>query len=153
MPTLEQLIKQAKFRNERHKALIGILYANNLINGAYEEIFKRFNLTIQQYNALRILRGQYPNPCTINLIRDRMLDKMSDASRIVERLRKAGFAERVISVKDRRAVDVIITQAGLDLLTQIDKYENEMDKPAGKLTDAEAKQFNELLEKIFEGLV
>jgi len=152
MPSLEQLIKQSKFKSEKRKALISIIYANNLINGHLDEIFKRFGLTLQQYNTLRILRGQYPKPCTINVIRERMLDKMSDASRIVERLRKAGLVERVPSTKDRRAVDVIATKKGLNILTQIDKYENEMDQPVSKLTEKEAKQLNDYLERVFDGL-
>ena len=153
MPTLEHLIKQPKFRSEQHKAAIGILYANNLINNHYEQIFKKFDLTLQQFNALRILRGQYPKPCTINLIRERMLDRMSDASRIIERVRKAGLAERVTSQKDRRAVDVIITQKGLDLLAQIDKLDSEMDLPTSKLSNIEAQQFNLLLQRVFESVL
>ena len=153
MPSIEQILKQNKFKSEKEKVIISILFANNLINGLYEEIFKKHNLTIQQYNALRILRGQFPNPCTINLIRDRMLDKMSDASRIVERLRKAELAERVTSAKDRRAVDVLITNKGLELLAQIDKLQDEFDRPADKLTEKEARQLSELLEKVFESLL
>ncbi|HRG90614.1 MAG TPA: helix-turn-helix domain-containing protein, partial [Chitinophagales bacterium] len=93
MPSIEELIKQTKFRDEKHKAIISILYTANLLNNFHEDYFKQFDLTSQQYNALRILRGQHPNPATVNLIRERMMDKMSDASRIVERLRKAGFVE------------------------------------------------------------
>ncbi len=153
MPTLEQLISQTKFKDEKHKAILSTLYASNLINNYFEGIFKRYSLTIQQYNALRILRGQYPHPCTINLIRERMLDKMSDTSRIVERLRKAALVERLVSQKDKRAVDVVITKKGLHLLTQIDKIEPEMDRPTDKLTETEAQQLSGLLEKIFSSLV
>jgi DNA-binding MarR family transcriptional regulator len=153
MPSLEELIKQSKFRNEKQKAIVSIIYANNLINSYFEEIFKKYTLTLQQYNALRILRGQYPHPCTINLIRERMLDKMSDASRIVERLRKAGWAERVTSQKDRRAVDVLITQKGLILLEQLDHVQDELDKPAMNLTDAEAQQLSAIIQKIFGAMV
>ena len=153
MPTLEELIKQSRFRNERQKAIVSIIYANNLINSHFEEIFKKFDLTLQQYNALRILRGQYPTPCTINLIRERMLDKMSDASRIVERLRKAGLAERLTSQKDRRAVDVLITQKGLGLLEQLDHLQDEMDKPAIYLSDTEAQQLSTIIQKIFGAMV
>ncbi|MDB5283081.1 MAG: regulatory protein MarR [Bacteroidota bacterium] len=153
MPSIEQILKQNKFKSEKERAIVSILFANNLINGFYEEIFKKHGLTIQQYNALRILRGQFPNPCTINLIRERMLDKMSDASRIVERLRKAGWAERVTSAKDRRAVDVIITGTGLELLGQIDKLQNDFDHPAVKLSEKEARQLGDLLEKVFDSLM
>ncbi len=82
-----------------------------------------------------------------------MLDKMSDTSRIVERLRKAALVERLVSQKDKRAVDVVITKKGLHLLTQIDKIEPEMDRPTDKLTETEAQQLSGLLEKIFSSLV
>jgi DNA-binding MarR family transcriptional regulator len=153
MPTIEQLINQTKFKDEKHKAILSILYASNLINNHLEGIFKKYDLTIQQYNALRILRGQYPTPCTINLIRERMLDKMSDSSRIVERLRKAELVERLVSQKDKRAVDVIITKKGLHVLSQIDKIDAELNRSTDKLTESEAQQLSALLERIFDSLV
>ena len=119
MPSIETLIKQSKFRDEKHKAIISVLYTANALNNFHENYFSKYELTSQQYNALRILRGQHPKPATVNLIRERMMDKMSDASRIVERLRKAGFVERVASKRDRRAVDVLITQKGLDVLARL----------------------------------
>ena len=150
MPSIEQLIKQGKFQNEKHRALISIIYANNLVNRFYEEILGKYDLTLQQYNVMRILRGQYPNPSTVNLIRERMLDRMSDTSRIVERLRKTGLVERVKSQKDRRAVDVVITKKGLDILAKIDAHDDEWIKPALKLSEKDALQLNAYLEKIFD---
>lgn len=152
MPSIEELIKQTKFRDEKHKAIISILYTANLLNNFHEDYFKQFDLTSQQYNALRILRGQHPNPATVNLIRERMMDKMSDASRIVERLRKAGFVERVVSKKDRRAVDVLITQKGLDVLALIDARDEKTDKPTSHLSQEEAAELNRLLGKVLEAL-
>ena len=152
MPSIEELIKQTKFRDEKHKAIISILYTANLLNNFHEDYFKQFDLTSQQYNALRILRGQHPNPATVNLIRERMMDKMSDASRIVERLRKAGFVERVVSKKDRRAVDVLITQKGLDVLALIDARDEKTDKPTLHLSQEEAAELNRLLGKVLEAL-
>lgn len=152
MPSIEELIKQTKFRDEKHKAIISILYTANLLNNFHEDYFKQFELTSQQYNALRILRGQHPNPATVNLIRERMMDKMSDASRIVERLRKAGFVERVVSKKDRRAVDVQITQKGLDVLALIDARDEKTDKPTRHLSQEEAAELNRLLGKVLEAL-
>lgn len=150
MATLEELLKQSKFRSEGQKSVLGILYAANLIRNNFEGIFNKYDLTVQQYNVLRILRGQYPNPSTINLIRERMLDRMSDASRIVERLRKSGMVERVPSEKDRRAVDVIITQKGMNILTELDKLEKLMDAPIEKMDERDCKQLNDLLQKIFD---
>ena len=153
MPSIEQLIKQSKFRDEKHKAIISVIYTANVLISYHEEYFKKYDLTSQQYNALRILRGQYPNGTTINVIRDRMMYKMSDASRIVERLRKAGFAERVVSKKDRRAVDVVITQKGLDVLAEIDKHDEKTDKPTKYLNQEESKELSRLLEKMIDGIL
>jgi len=152
MPTIEQLIKQPKFSNEKHKAVISLTYSAGLLSGFWEEFFGRFNLTSQQYNVLRILRGQHPNPASIFMIRDRMMDKMSDASRLVERLRKAGFVERSVRKDDRRAVDVIITQKGLDVLQMIDSLEEKDHKPTKYLTDEEAAKLSELLGKVINAL-
>jgi MarR family multiple gene transcriptional regulator MgrA len=152
MPSIEQLIKQDKFKDEKHKAVISIIYTANLLFDFHSEFFSRFNLTSQQYNVLRILRGQYPSPATIYLIRERMMDKMSDASRIVERLRKAGFVERVVRKEDRRAVDVMITQKGLDVLAHIDTLEEKDHKPTKLLTQDEAKQLSELVGKVIDAL-
>ena len=149
--TIEERIKQSKFRNEKHRLTVSILYTSNLVTAHYEEAFTKYGLTLQQFNVLRILRGQQPKPCTINLIRERMLDRMSDASRIVERLRKAGLVDRIQSTKDRRAVDVMITKKGLAVLAQIDKAEDNLQAPLNGLTDKEAKQLNELLEKVMNG--
>lgn len=152
MPTIEQLIKQPKFKDEKHKAVISLTYSAGLLSGFWEEFFGRFNLTSQQYNVLRILRGQHPNPASIFMIRERMMDKMSDASRLVERLRKAGFVERSVRKDDRRAVDVIITQKGLDVLQMIDSLEEKDHKPTKYLTEDEAAKLSELLGKVINAL-
>lgn len=153
MPSIEQLIKQSTFRDEKHKAIISILYTASALNTFHEKYFSQYNLTTQQYNAMRILCGQHPKPATINLIRERMMDKMSDASRIVERLRKAGFVERVANEFDRRAVDVQITQKGLDVLAQIDKHDEKTDSPTKYLNQEEAKELSRLLGKMIDALV
>ena len=153
MPSIEQLIRQSKFRDEKHKAIISILYTANVLNSFHEKYLSQFNLTSQQYNTLRILRGQHPQPATINLIRERMMDKMSDASRIVERLRKAGFVERVTNKTDRRSVDVLITQKGLDVLAEIDAHSLIIDSPTKNLTQEEAKELGCLLGKMIDALV
>lgn len=150
MAQLEELIKQTKFKSEKQKALIGIMLVSNWLNNHHDVFFKRFGLTLQQYNVLRILRGQFPTACTVNLIRERMLDRMSDASRIVERLRKAGFVERVQSTRDRRAVDVIITRKGLNTLATIDTLEEELLRPTRNLSENEARQLTTLLQKMLD---
>lgn len=112
---LEDEIVQKNFRSEAHKLGVNIIFTFNWVDNFHSCLMKRYGLTSQQFNILRILRGQYPSPANIKLLRERMLDKMSDASRIVEKLRTKGFVERNTNESDRRACDVIITQKGLDL--------------------------------------
>ncbi len=145
---IEEEIQSTNFRNEYHKAALNVIVTANWIHYHGLTIFKKYDLSAQQYNVLRILRGQYPNPCTLLCIKARMLDKVSDTSRIVERLKQAGFVERVLCESDRRAVDVKISKKGLDLLKRMEKEEESMDAIMKNLTAAEAKQLNMLLDKL-----
>jgi DNA-binding MarR family transcriptional regulator len=118
---LEQEIKQGKqFDSEYEKLIVNLIYTNSWLSEQQLNIFKPFGITSPQYNVLRILRGQYPEPCTVNTIIDRMLDRMSNASRIVDRLEIKGLVERKVCKSDRRAKDVVITEAGLKLLAEVD---------------------------------
>lgn len=145
---LEEEIKQSKFRNEFHKLAVNIFYTNSWLLNLQSSLFDSFNITGNQYNILRILRGQYPNPATISLLRERMVDKMSDASRLVERLKNKGLVKRDICKNDRRRVNVIITEKGLNLLKEIDKLNNKYDSFFKNITEDEAKTLNDLLDKM-----
>ncbi len=145
---LELEIKQPKFRNEYHKLAVNILYTNGWLVNLYANLFSKYDITSNQFNILRILRGQYPNPATVNLLKERMLDKMSDASRLVERLRIKGFIKRDLKPNDRRCVDVVITDKGLHLLKEIDKLNDKHDSFLKKLSESEAKKLNNLLDKL-----
>lgn len=148
MATLEAEIQQKKFSSEYHKMVLNIVYTGIWITSLNSERFKKYKLTPQQFNILRILRGQYPNPATVNLLIERMLDKMSNASRLVDKLKAKGLVERKINVNDRRACDVIITKKGLDLLDLIDEDQKKWEEPYSTLTKTEAKELNRLLDKL-----
>ena len=145
---LEEEITQKQFKNEYHKAGVNLIFTYNWFIAFQTSFLKPHNVTIQQYNILRILRGQHPNPATIKLIRERMLDKMSDASRIVEKLRVKGLVDRKICASDRRNVDVCITQEGLDLLAEVDRHQDEIDEKMSSLNPEEARALNDLLDKL-----
>ncbi|PUZ24876.1 MarR family transcriptional regulator [Chitinophaga parva] len=148
MSNIEKLISQSNFRSEYHKGMVGLIFVGNWIVSKHQQFFKRFDITMQQFNILRILRGQYPGTANINLLKDRMLDKMSDVSRLVERLRKAELVDRKSCPSDRRAVDVIITQKGLELLEAIDAEIDELqDDMTATLSEKEIQQLNKLLDK------
>lgn len=141
-------IQSNKFEDNYHKAVINITYTYGWLSNTFRCRFERHNLTQQQFNVLRILRGQYPNPATINMIKERMLDKMSDASRIVDRLIQKGLVSRCTNNKDRRAVDIRISEAGLDILSKMDEEFKTKDMLKGNLTEEEAGKLSDLLDKL-----
>lgn len=144
---IEQDINQPKFRNEYQKAGINLIYTFNWMTGQMKKLHDQFDITSQQFNILRILRGA-GMPLSTLQIRQRMLDKMSDTSRIVDRLVKKDLVKKVVSKADRRLVDVTITEKGLKLLELLDKYQDDMDNVLKNLDDEEAKTLNRLLDKI-----
>lgn len=145
---LEDEIKQKQFKSELHKLVVNLIYTGNWIKDVNSQLLKPYGITSQQYNILRILRGQYPKPASVNMLIDRMLDKMSNASRLVEKLRQKGFVERKECPQDRRQADVVITQSGLDLLSKIDQEIEQVDDYMGNISEQEAKTVNELLDKL-----
>lgn len=145
---LENEIQQKSFRNEFHKLAVNIIFTHGWLADKYNKEFKKFDLTASQFNILRILRGQYPSSASVNLLKERMLDKMSDTSRLVERLRKKGLLKRNICPNDRRKVDVVITEKGLNLLAELDKLDNKFDKIFSNITGGEAALLNNLMDKI-----
>ena len=146
--SIEKDIKQANFKSPYSKAVINILYTNNWLQSLQVEIFKPFDLTLQQYNVLRILRGQHPNPITVIAIIERMLDKMSNASRLVDKLLVKELVVRKLCPHDRRAVDVTITEKGLNLLKELDTLQNQWESKFHGLTENEALQLSTLLDKM-----
>lgn len=147
MGKIEDIVK-GNFYNEQHKLRVNIIYTSNWLLSEVKEFLKDYDITQQQFNILRILRGQCPNPITTSLIRERMLDKMSDVSRIVDRLAKKELVHKQSSQSDKRLVDVIITQNGLDLLDKIDQNILKLDAVMDNLTDDEAQALNYLLNKV-----
>ena len=144
---LEKEIHSTKFTSQHQKASVNIVFTYNWLNGLIKAELEKFKITNQQFNILRILRGQYPNPATINILKERMLDKMSDASRIVDRLVQKGLVTRTVNKKDRRAVDILITEKGLELLESIHIEEAMNDGYKSNLSEDEAKQLSNLLDK------
>lgn len=145
---IDQDISQARFRNEHQKASVNLIYTYNWITERAKKLFAPEDITPQQFNILRILRGSYPQPLSTLQIRERMLDKMSDTSRIVDRLVTKGLVKKGTCRDDRRLVDVMITDKGKKLLERLDERQDELDNILGKLSKKEATQLSELLDKI-----
>ena len=144
---LEDEIK-SRFRNQYHKATVNLIYSANWMSRYSNELFKQHGLSAQQFNILRILRGQQGKPASIGTIRERMLEKQSDVSRVVENMRKKGLVDRTNCEYDRRVAYVHLTEAGAEVLSQLDAFAQQMDDRVSNLTEAEVTLLNDLLDKM-----
>ena len=145
--SIEKDINQPRFRNEHQKMTINLIYTYNWLMERTKKFFEQADLTTQQYNILRILRGA-GKPLTTLQLRQRMLDKMSDTSRIVNRMILKDLVQKVPCESDKRLVDVTITEKGMHLLETLDKQNEELDNIVNKLSYDEAKTMNYLLDKV-----
>ncbi|MFK7900589.1 MAG: MarR family winged helix-turn-helix transcriptional regulator [Cyclobacteriaceae bacterium] len=147
---IEESIKQTKkFDNEYHKLIVNIKYRNGILSNKMQDLFKSHDITLQQYNILRILKGQLPKSVSINTIRDRMIDKNSDVSRLLNRLSVKDLIDKKTSATDRRHSEVTINENGLQLLNILDEKRQDVEKELiGSLSQEEAKILNDLLNKI-----
>lgn len=145
---IDKDIQQAKFRNAFQKASINLIYTVGWMREKTKIIFDTEEITAQQFNILRILRGSFPQPLSTLQIREKMLEKMSDTSRIVDRLIAKGLVKKITCKKDRRLVDVIITDKGKKLLERLDTRQDEMDGVLDNLSEKEAAVLSDLLDKI-----
>jgi len=148
--SIEKDINQFNFRNDYQRACVNLFYTHGWLMEKIKSILSAEDITPQQYNILRILRGNYPNPLSTLQIRDRMLDKMSDTSRIVDRLVAKGLVNKNTSLADKRLVDITISEAGLNLLDRLEEKNYEMDSIVGNLSMEEAVSLSTLLDKIRE---
>jgi len=146
---IQEDIKQKRaFRNEYQKAVVNLLFTYGWLQEKIRLAIEPFDITMQQYNVLRILRGSHPEPISTQEIRNRMLDKMSDVSRIVDRLILKNLVQKRVCEFDKRLVDVTISDAGLILLSQMEAYEHQMDNLLVGINEAEATSLNLLLDKL-----
>lgn len=143
---IEEEIKQQTFKSSHQKALINLLYTASWLQSKQQEFFKPFKITAQQFNILRILKGQHPKSISATEIKSRMLDKNSDVSRLLDRLVAKDLISKRVCPNDKRATDVNITEHGLDLLKILATYQEEIDGVLA-LTEGEAMQLSQLLDK------
>lgn len=147
MGSIGEEIKQKEFKSEYSKLMINVMYTASWLNTLQNSIFKEHKLTPQQYNSLRILRGQYPDAASVNLLKDRMIDKMSNVSRIIDKLKAKDLVTRRPCKHDRRQVDVKITDKGLKLLEAIDLQMVDWEKNLHTISPKEAAAASALLDK------
>jgi len=147
---IEEEIYQSKFKNENQKLLINLMYTASWLNIRQTRFFKPFDLTPQQFNVLKILKGQQPAPSNINLFQERMIDKSSNVSRLVDKLCNKELAMRKTSKEDRRQVDIFITEKGEKLIEEVEVYLPSETNVFHGLNTKEKQLMNELLDRIRE---
>jgi DNA-binding MarR family transcriptional regulator len=145
-------IRQRRFRDDYHKLAVNILYTHGRLVSVMSDMLRPYDLTLAQFNILRILRGSQPEAATISYLQSRMLDKMSDTSRLVQRLYMKGFVERVAEQQDRRKVGIVITRAGLDTLERIGDFDLLLSAMASTVTPEQADVANKVLDSVREAL-
>lgn len=151
MGSIEDDIKQPRFKSPSHRAHVNIVYTSSWLNQITVAALKPFGLSLQQFNILRILRGRGDEPSTVKLLTERMLDKMSNASRLVDKLKDKGYVLRQECPTDRRRVDILITEQGLEAIEMASKaVEKSRSSVFGNLTDEQAVQLSTLLDKLRE---
>ncbi len=143
----KDILQTRKFRNEHHKCVVNLIYTHNWVTEQLKLVLEEEELTLQQYNILRILRGS-DTPLSTLQIRERMLDKMSDTSRIVDRLILKNLALKSINKKDKRLVDVKISAKGKRLLQKLDQTANSIDNVLQNVSETDARELNRLLDKV-----
>jgi DNA-binding MarR family transcriptional regulator len=145
---IEDAIQQKEFKDPYNKLVVNFLYTHSYIVTVQNALFKPYDLSPEQYNVLRILCGQNGVPATVSSIQDRMLNKMSNASRLVEKLKQKGLVKREECPKDRRQVDVVITLNGLEILKELELKVDESNRSFVHLSTDDVQLMNELLEKM-----
>lgn len=146
---LEEVLKMDRFASAWHKALLEVMYTGEWLNLNIDRILKPFGLSHQQYNVLRILKGQYPQPVNLFEIQERMISRMSNATRLVEKLRLKGLVTRKTCEENRRRVEITITKKGLEALEEITPKVSDHESQVTKaISEKEAMQLSEILEKI-----
>jgi DNA-binding MarR family transcriptional regulator len=148
--SLEDDIKQEKFQSEHQKAAINILFTGSWLYNINASYLKKFAITPEQFNVLRILRGSHPTAMMLSEITQRMIDKNSNCTRLVEKLRQKNLLNREICENNRRQVDISITDKGLQLLKKIDADVPEWTKAIEKLSKTEVKELNRMLDRLRE---
>ena len=149
MMKLEDAIKQNHFPNPHLRAAINIYYTSARLQAFENDVLKPFGISLQQFNLLRILRGQKGNPISISEIADRMIDKMSNASRLAEKLRIKSFIERRICPMDRRRVEVVLTDRGRTVIEEASlAMDQAVTERLEKLSNQEILKLNDLLDKV-----
>jgi DNA-binding MarR family transcriptional regulator len=148
MSNLEEEIQQTTFSSIKQKVVLNLMFTSNWLRAGQMRLFKQHGISPEQFNVLRILRGQKGNAIGVNKIQERMLDKNSNASRLIDKLNEKELVDRIGCKSDRRQVEVFITEKGLDLLASLDEIIEREEKSSVNLSTSESEELNKLLNKL-----
>ena len=148
IPMEIEVATKRTFKNPQEKAHNNLIYTNNWLEGQYKTFFQQFALTQQQYNVMKVLKTYYPTPCRANVLNGKLIEKMPDVSRIIERLRVKGLVDRKWKEGDRRSVDIVLTNKGMGLLFKVDSEIHRLENLFTRLNDSELATLNQLLDKL-----
>lgn len=145
---IEEIIKSTISISDAKKVILNVLYTNTIVGEKFLELLKPYDLSSEQYNVLRILRGQKGNPANMCMIQERMITKNSNTTRLIDKLLLKNLVTREVCSENRRKIEIQITQKGLDLLAELDPIVIQHEETlASNLSTQELKELNRLLEK------
>jgi DNA-binding MarR family transcriptional regulator len=145
---IENELKQSKFQSNVHKAVVNIMFTHGWVEDQFRQVFKNYKITSQQYNVLRILRGKYPNSLNPSEIKEVMLDKNPDLTRLCDRLLNMDYIERCVDTTNKRKMNIRINERGMAVLQKIDPIIADLNKNRFSLSEDEAMILSDLLDKI-----
>ncbi len=146
---LEDEIKQSKFESNYQKAIINIIYTSNWLRDQQMDVFRAFDVLPQHYNVLRIIKGKHPNPCSPGEIKEVMLDKGNDVTRLVDKLVKKGLVKRNLCESNRRKIDITITEKGLTFIKELnDPMKKQLSVMKKTVSEKEAGFLSDILDKL-----
>ncbi len=145
---IDKVIKQAKFTNSYQKAIVNLLYTYNHIRDIHQPMFKKHNIQSQHYNVLRILKGKFPEPVRPGYIKEVMLDKGADLTRLIDKLQQKGWVERQVCPKNKRQMDITITSSGIEKLQAISAEMTDLDNQNRHMKDEDYETLSYLLDKM-----
>ena len=150
---LSEEIRQSKALDAHTEAMLNVHFTSHWLYRLFQEQLKEFDISAEQYNILRILRGNHPETYNLCDVQERMLNRTANTTRLVEKLRKRGLVSREPNEQDRRRVDITITEKGLSILSAADELTEEINRRTVRaITNQEARKLTQLLERLRDRL-
>jgi len=145
---IDKLIQQTKFKDNYHKAMVNLFYTSNYFRDSHLKIFVKYDIQGQHFNILRILKGKHPEPVSPGYIKEVMLDKGRDLTRLMDKLVKMGWVNRMVCPENKRKMNISLTESGIEMVTKISDEVTEMDGSLKTLSEGDYALLSSLLDKM-----